>query len=133
MNNYFQAMTTLPRHLKYRIRSPNPEAWHIKILFNRDFTNRDRRTGLEKQPYITMCFLEIQNDIDRAFIRKAAKGNPRIPDLVVRRFPYPKVTTDRLMNKFKTFFSLLIMLCTVLSCKNIIKVSQVLIAKILIL
>lgn len=117
-------MTTLPQHLEYAIRLPFPDVWHIKDLFDMDFTNADRDPDQNEQPYITSCFLEIQNDIDRAFIRKVAGGSTKIPDLVLRRFPYPKVTDDPLMNKFKTFFSLLFVLCMILSCKNIIKVSQ---------
>lgn len=92
-----------------------------------DFTNQDRSStypdGTRMEPYIDKCFLEIQNDIDRAFIQRVAK-NRKVPDVVLQRFPYPKVNDDSTMNGFKTYFSLLFVLCMILSCKNLIKVSH---------
>lgn len=124
-------MLTLPNHLKYAIRLPwnqSNDVWHIRDLFDMDFTNADRPlpiiNGLEVDPYLNHCFLTIQNDIDRKFIEKSKKSSQKIPEVVLQRFPYPSVSDDEFMNKFKTYFSLLFVLCMILSCKNIIKVSH---------
>lgn len=69
-----------------------------------------------------MCFLTIQNDIDRTFIRTVS--NTEVPATVLQRFPYPKVSQDTFVSVAGAIFPLLFVLCMILSSKNIIKVSH---------
>lgn len=85
-------------------------------------TARDPQNYPSTPPYCDMCFLTIQNDIDRTFIKATSQKVP--PVTVLHRFPYPSVSEDTFISVAGSIFPLLFVICLILTSKNIIKVSH---------
>lgn len=73
-------------------------------------------------PYVTSCFLQIQNSLDRAFIKKL-KPDEKLPALKLQAFPYPSITEDIFMSAAAALFPLLFVICMMVPTKNVVKVS----------
>jgi len=71
-------------------------------------------------PYVEHCFLTIQNKIERALINNIA--NQTAPAITFQRYPYPKVIEDTFIVFASKIFPILLVICMMVSVKNIIKV-----------
>lgn len=122
-----QNSTRLPKKLKYSIRLPNNpsrDVWLTDQLYFVALTKTAREPNSYPftPPYFSYCFLTIQNDIERAFIKSASKQE--VPSTRLQRFPYPNVSEDLFVPVAGALFPFLLMCCMFLSVKNIIKVSE---------
>lgn len=125
----FQNSAELPKHLKYSIRLAHDNrfnTWLTDQLFRIDITKTAREAnGLPfptTPPYNQFCFLSIQNDIEREFIKRSAKKEA--PSTVLKRFPYPAVSEDMFTAIAGPLFPFLLVCCLFMSTKNIIRVSH---------
>jgi hypothetical protein len=111
--------------LSYAIRLPETTGtmWLTDQLYQPSVSKSSRNlTPIPlNPPYYPACFLTIQNDIERAFIKASSKKS--MPVTHLHRFPYPSVVTDLFTTIAGPFFPLVFMFCLLLSAKNIIKVS----------
>lgn len=124
----FQNTTIQPKKLNYAIRLPqNPtiNTWLTEQLFpvTLEKATRDQNDKPHSPPYYYYCFLTIQNDIERAFIKAANQGRES-PKFALQRFPYPKVFEDMFISFAGPLFPVLFVICMLVSSKNIIKVSH---------
>lgn len=72
-------------------------------------------------PYFYNCFLKLQNDIEREFIKTVAETD-ELPNVNLRRFPYPSVTLESFSDVMGPVIVGVLTVCLILSVKNIIKV-----------
>lgn len=124
----FESDLINPKHLKYTIRMPqdqNQNSWQINNLFYAS-PSKESRIG-EKPvgvpiipPYYSSCFLAIQNEIDRAFIEMLSRSTT-IPSIKMQPFPYPSFVEDLFLPFAVQAFPTLLIICMMLSIKNIIK------------
>lgn len=125
-----QNAASLPKTLRYSIRLPQDPArntWLTEDLYYVSISKTAREPNFNypaSPPYNDYCFLAIQNDIDRAFIKANSKNSTDIPTTYLQRFPFPTIHEDKFVGFASTLFPLLLMLCMLLSMKNTIKVSQ---------
>lgn len=125
---FLQNSADLPKHLKYKIRLAHDNrlnTWLTDKLFTIDLTKtaRDPASNFPSPPpYNSLCFLTIQNEIERAFIKSITKKEP--PRTVLQRFPYPKVLEDVFLAFAGPLFPFLLVCCLFMSTKSIIKVSH---------
>ena len=117
---FFQHQTKLPKKLEYAIRMPSSMNWLTGQLF--DTTRVTKYARSDRSPYETSCFLAIQNNIERTFIKKTSNKDP--PKIQIQRFPYPEVYEDNFNNLVGQYFPDYFAFCMLLSMKNIIKVSH---------
>lgn len=115
-------------HLKFSIRlphDPTQNTWLTDQLFPLTYlkATRDSNNPIPSDPpYNKLCFLSVQNNIERAFIYAVSSKVP--PQTFLRRFPYPSVIQDIFITVAGSLFPLLFVFCMIFSSKNIIKVSQ---------
>ncbi|CRK87607.1 CLUMA_CG001403, isoform A [Clunio marinus] len=115
----------LPKHLKYAIRLPEEHSnWNTDQLYRMAFdkTQEDAQSDAPQwPPYDSSCFLKLQNDLERAFIKSFSNASLELPITALKRFPYPSFSYDGFVLIAASFFPLLIVFCLMLSSKNIIK------------
>lgn len=75
-------------------------------------------------PYNEFCFLTIQNDIEREFIKIKSPEKTEVPETKLQRFPYREVSEDPFAIITGAIFPFLLVCCLFMSTKNIIKVSH---------
>ncbi|KAG5675808.1 hypothetical protein PVAND_005680 [Polypedilum vanderplanki] len=117
-----------PKHLKYVIHMPQDsttDSWFTDQIYYSSPSKRSRlsehSSGVPNTPpYYGSCFLDIQNHIDRAFI-KYLNSSATFPKLKMNAFPYPEIIEDIFMQFATQAFPVLFVLCMMLSIKNIIK------------
>lgn len=130
-------LKALPRQLDYSIRFPAElrtaratanvlyANWRTDLLFplfqeggprNKDFDDGGIPPG-----YYREGFVQIQNSISSAFIELITKTT-NLPEIFIRRYPYPGYTDDVLLQGLEQFVSLIILLSFVYPCINTIKV-----------
>lgn len=119
----------MPKTLRYSIRLPQDPAtdtWVTKMLYYVSISKTAREPNSDypfQPPYNSYCFLALQNDIERAFI-KAVKPSAEVPKTILQKFPYPMVQEDMFVAFASILFPLLLVICMLLSMKNTIKVSH---------
>lgn len=112
------------KHLKYTIRLPQhagENLWETDQIY---YSSPSRQSRMRYDypsdpPYQHECFLMIQNEIDREFIR--ALKNTTLPSLKLQAFPYPSITEDPFLTMAAAIFPVLFVLCMIMSVKNVIK------------
>ena len=131
MNLLQNISNILPKFLKYSIRVPIipdhsylQESWETDKLFPvNSMTNLPRNDYQNEtnSPYEKLCFLSIQNAIERQFLRLTSDSLINMPIVQLRHFPYPAVSENGNLDilQFVPFF---IMISFIFSCKNTIKV-----------
>ena len=127
-SSFSQNQTKLPKQLKYSVRMPSDPSWYTGQLFDTAGVSKQARDGYQpfpypmNPPYYRSCFLTIQNNIERTFIKKTSNKDP--PKIQMKRFPYPQITEDMFVTYAGQYFPYVFLLCMLLSMKNIIKVSH---------
>lgn len=70
--------------------------------------------------YFREGFLSMQNDISKEIIKSYSSA--QLPEILMRRFPYPPWIDDPLLTALQSFVSIIFMLSFVYSCINTVKV-----------
>lgn len=97
--------------------------WRTHLVFPlyQSFGPRDSLSLTGGEPgYCEEGFLKLQNEIFTAILHHY-KENPRVPDFVVTRFPYPKYTVDALLPALISFISIFLLISFVFTAINTIK------------
>lgn len=130
-------MNELPRNLSYSLRFPSelrttelpsyekPESynWHTnKILSPGDYNSprNERYTDGGPPSYHMEGFLAIQNAIARAFIDKSG-GSGQMPDIRIKRFPYPAYTSNIYSDLLQTILPLFVLFSFNYSFSNAVR------------
>lgn len=119
-----QNLTSLPTHLKFTIRLD--DYFNLKSIYPYQTLRKslyDSANETSFSDYFRGCFLSVQNAVERAFITKVSK-NSKIPNVVLKKFPYPAVTSDAFLEDFGHFMlPTFIVIAFLYSTKIMIKVS----------
>ncbi len=118
-------MQAILKHLNYSIKLPESSgmgSWMTDQIF---YSNPSRKSRLDENipdypPYYSTCFLGIQNEIDRNFM-KTLNASVNLPNLKLQAYPYPKIVEDLFLVFAAEAFPFLFVLCMIYSVKNTIK------------
>ncbi|XP_037034194.1 ATP-binding cassette sub-family A member 3-like isoform X1 [Bradysia coprophila] len=111
--------TELPSHFR-----PTNYNWHTnKILPNEEFNLPRHLEYADGGPpsYYNEGFLAIQNAVARAFVSENANSKTQMPDVLVKRFPYPAFTTNFYWNMLQIFLPLCMLLSFNYSFSNAVR------------